>query len=70
MHWEEDHRYVTKGELNRILMHIADADIFRDLSVNGTTVSVGGIKKGTKFRKLTFEVVVSTSSMVKGIENL
>ena len=54
MHWEEDHRYVTKGELNRILMHIADADIFRDLSENGTTVSVGGIKKGTKFRKLTF----------------
>lgn len=54
MHWEEDHRYVTKGELNRILMHIADADIFRDLSVNGTTCSVGGIKKGTKFRKLTF----------------
>ena len=54
MHWEEDHRYVTKEELNRILMHIADADIFRDLSENGTTVSVGGIKKGTKFRKLTF----------------
>jgi len=54
MHWEEDHRYVTKGELNHILMHIADADIFRDLSENGTTVSVGGIKKGTKFRKLTF----------------
>lgn len=54
MEWEEDHRYVTKHELNRILTHIADADIFRDLSVNGTTVSVGGIKKGTKFRKLTF----------------
>ena len=54
MHWEEDHRYVTKCELNHILMHIADADIFRDLSENGTTVSVGGIKKGTKFRKLTF----------------
>jgi hypothetical protein len=54
MHWEEDYRYVTKAELNRILMHIADADIFRDLSENGTTVSVGGIKKGTKFRKLTF----------------
>lgn len=54
MHWEEDNCYVTKHELNRILMHIADADIFRDLSENGTTVSVGGIKKGTKFRKLTF----------------
>ena len=52
--WAEDYRYVTKAELNRILMHIADADIFRDLSENGTTVSVGGIKKGTKFRKLTF----------------
>ena len=54
MHWEEDWRYVTKGELNRVLMHISDADIFRDLSENGTTVSVGGIKKGTKFKKLTF----------------
>lgn len=54
MEWQEDKRYVTKHELNRILSHIADADIFRDLSINGTTVSVGGIKKGTKFRKITF----------------
>ena len=59
MHWEEDHGYVTKAELNRILMHIADADIFRDLSDNGTTVAVGGIAKGTKFKKLTFAEFVT-----------
>ena len=59
MHWEEDHRYVTKGELNHILMHISDADIFRDLSENGTTVGIGGIKKGTKFRKITFSQLMN-----------
>lgn len=46
--------YVTKHELNRILRNIANADIFTDLSENGTTVSVGGIKKGTKFKNITF----------------
>lgn len=50
--------YVTKHELNRILSHIADADIFKDLSENGTTVSVGGIKKGTKFKSITFSRLV------------
>ena len=50
--------YVTKHELNRILAHIAEADIFKDLSENGTTVSVGGIKKGTKFNKLTLSKLV------------
>ena len=50
--------YVTKHELNRILANIARADIFKDLSENGTTVSVGGIKKGTKFRNITFSRLV------------
>jgi hypothetical protein len=59
MHWDEDCRYVTKGELNHILMHISDADIFRDLSENGTTVGIGGIKKGTKFRKITFSQLMN-----------
>lgn len=50
--------YVTRRELNRILSHIADADIFKDLSENGTTVSVGGVKKGTKFNKITFSRLI------------
>lgn len=50
--------YVTKHELNRILSHIAEGDIFKDLSENGTTVSVGGIKKGTKFNKITFSRLI------------
>lgn len=50
----DDGPYVTKHELNHILAHIADADIFRDLSEEGTTVSVGGIKKGTKLDSMTF----------------
>ena len=54
MEWDENHAYVTKAELNHILRHLSDADIFRDLSENGTTVTVGGIKKGTKFKKLVF----------------
>lgn len=69
MHWEEDYRYVTKAELNRILMHIADADIFRDLSENGTTASVGGIKKGTKFRKLTFSRLVELMLYSKNVSD-
>lgn len=58
MEWEEDKQYVTKQELNRILRTIADADIFNDLSENGTTVSVGGISKGTKFCHLTLAKLV------------
>lgn len=54
----DDNCYVTKHELNRILANIAEADIFNDLSQNGTTVSVGGVKKGTKFKKLTFSKLV------------
>lgn len=50
--------YVTRRELNRIVSHIAEADIFKDLSENGTTVSVGGIKKGTKFNKITFSRLI------------
>lgn len=50
--------YVTRHELNRIISHIAEADIFKDLSENGTTVSVGGIKKGTKFNKITFSRLI------------
>lgn len=50
--------YVTKHELNRVLSHIAEADIFKDLSENGTTVSVGGVKKGTKFKNITFSRLV------------
>ena len=59
MHWDEDERYVTKRQLNHILRTIADADIFKDLSTAGTTVTVGGIKKGTKFDKLTFAQFVT-----------
>lgn len=54
LYWEEDKKYVTKCELNRVLANLAEADIFTDLSVNGTTATVGGIKKGTIFNKLTF----------------
>lgn len=50
--------YVTRHELNRVLANIARADIFRDLSENGTTISVGGIKKGTKFKSITFSQLV------------
>jgi hypothetical protein len=50
--------YVTRHELNKVLANIARADIFKDLSENGTTTSVGGIKKGTKFDKLTFSKLV------------
>lgn len=50
--------YVTRHEFNRVISHIADADIFKDLSENGTTVSVGGIKKGTKFKNITFSRLV------------
>lgn len=53
-----DSCYVTRRELNHILMTIAHADIFKDLSENGTTVSVGGIKKGTKFTNITFSRLV------------
>ena len=58
MEYDDCSCYVTKHELNRILSHIADADIFKDLSENGTTVSVGGIKKGTKFKSITFSRLV------------
>lgn len=58
MRYDDCGCYVTKHELNRILSHIADADIFKDLSENGTTVSVGGIKKGTKFKNITFSRLV------------
>jgi len=54
MHWDEDERYVTKRELNRVLNQISQVDIFTDLSEKGTTTTVGGIKKGTKFTKLGF----------------
>ena len=59
MHWDEDERYVTKCQLNRILRSIADADIFKDLSTDGTTITVGGIKKGTKLNNLTFAQFVA-----------
>lgn len=49
----KDSCFVTKYELNHVLRHIADADIFIDESENGTTTSVGGIKKGTKFEDKT-----------------
>ena len=50
-----DNKFVTKRELNEILNNIAEADLFEDTSETGTTVSVGGIEKGTKFDgKLTF----------------
>lgn len=58
MEWENNHKYVTKHELNEVLRSIADADIFCDLSENGTTTSVGGIKKGTKFCHITFSRLV------------
>lgn len=51
----EKEMYVTKKQLNEILKNIAEADIFEDTTVDGTTCSVGGIVKGTKFpNKLTF----------------
>lgn len=46
--------YVTRTEINTILSNIATADIFTDESEDGTTVSVGGIKKGTKLVNMTF----------------
>lgn len=52
-HPERD-KYVTKKELNTILNNIAEADIFTDLSVDGTTTSVGCIKKGSRLGKITF----------------
>lgn len=58
IHWDQDFTYVTKHELNRVLQNIAKADIFTDTSVNGTTVSVGGVPKGTKFTKITFAQLV------------
>ena len=45
--------YVTKHELNKILGDIANATIFNDETETGTTVTVGGIKKGTKLEKCT-----------------
>ena len=50
----DEEKYVTKRQLNEILKNIGEADIFTDLSPDGTTVSVGGIKKGTKFTKIVF----------------
>lgn len=50
-----DEIYVTKRELNEILRHLSEANIFIDKSLDGTTCSVGGITKGTTFRnKLVF----------------
>lgn len=50
----DNEMYVTKKQLNEILKNIAEADIFVDTTVDGTTCSVGGIVKGTKFpNKLT-----------------
>lgn len=47
--------FVTKKQLNEVLRHLAEADIFTDTTTDGTTCSVGGIVKGTKFvNKLTF----------------
>lgn len=52
-------KYVTVRQLNEVLQNIADAVIFRDLSVDGTTVTVGGVKEGTKFSKITFPQLIS-----------
>lgn len=69
MEWEEDGRYVTKHELNHILSNIARADIYTDMSVNGTTASVGGIKKGTKFNRITFSKLVDMMLYSKNVSD-
>lgn len=54
-HHPEDDKFVTKKELNEILRNIAKATLFEDTTTDGTTCSVGGISKGTKFsNKLSF----------------
>lgn len=58
VYWDKDYSYVTKHELNRVLQNIAAADIFNDTSTTGTTVTVGGVPKGTKFSKITFAQLV------------
>lgn len=46
--------FVLKRELNEVLKNIAKNDIYNDKSENGTTVTVGGIPKGTKLGKISF----------------
>lgn len=46
--------YVRKKQLNEILKNVGEATIFEDNSENGTTISMGGITKGTNLGKLTF----------------
>jgi hypothetical protein len=57
----ENMKYVTKRELNEVLSNIFKATTYTDTSENGTAISIGGIKKGTKFTStLTFNKLVET----------
>ena len=64
---DPEHTFVTIHQLNNIIQNIADADIFKDLSTNGTTVSVGGIPKGTKFSRVTFSQLIEKMLYPKNI---
>lgn len=46
--------YVRKKQLNEILKNVGEATIFEDNSENGTSISMGGITKGTNLGKITF----------------
>lgn len=46
--------YVRKKTLNEILKNIAEATIFEDDTEDGTTISLGGITKGTDLGSITF----------------
>lgn len=55
----ENMKYVTKREFNEVLNNIFKATTYTDTSENGTTMSIGGINKGTKFTStLTFNKLV------------
>jgi hypothetical protein len=66
----DDDKFVTKKELNEILRNIAKATLFEDNTADGTTCSVGGIAKGTKFsNKLSFTEFIQQLLYSKELES-
>lgn len=63
-------KYVTKREFNEVLQNIFANVTFSDTSINGTTVTVGGIEQGTKFSsKLTLPELVKLLLFPENITN-
>lgn len=66
---DDGEKYVTKRQFNEVIQNIANALIFEDKSLSGTSISSGGIKKGTKFCKLTFTEFVQLLLFPEDVED-